>query len=593
MNAYFRDLKLSTKQAVGFGFILLILAVVCLFAIYQVNALREDIDRINNNWLPRVEAISNVHFSTLEMRIQLFDLTYAASAVQEETIVNRFLELLDVIDENRVTYVRLKSDSLVEDVYSVEEEALYSNFDNLYDDYLSYFFTYYDLVQDDREDEAASLLTEKAATVFEEFSAYLRDLVDLNKRGAGAAAQRAEERNIATRRVIMLLFLGANIVAIFTILVLVRMITIPLQQLESAAASVASGRLNVHLDSTTKDAIGRLALSFNQMTNSLRRAKEKTEIQEARLKAQHEALQFTNVELEEKSKDLEDQKKEIEQKNVTLEATVQRLKETQQQLLIKEKMASLGQLTAGIAHEIKNPLNFVNNFAVIVSELTEDLSQALRQQKDEPEGESLANIDEILNDLSYSAKKINEHGQRADGIVRGMLLHSRGSSGMREWIDINKLVVDYCNLSYHGMRATQPGFNATIKHDLDEAVERIEVVPQEIGRVILNLLNNAFYAVFVKQERVDGPYDPCVLAKTKKKGDYIEITIEDNGDGIPNDIKAKIFEPFFTTKPTGSGTGLGLSLSYEIVTQGHGGNLTVESTPGKGAAFYVSLPAEV
>jgi len=590
MSVHFRNLKLSTKQTIGFSFILLILAAVCLFAVYQVNALREDIYRINNNWLPRVESISAVNFSALEMRILLFDLTFAADSIQEDIIVTRFLELLDVIDENRVTYEGLKSDSLVENAFSVEEEALYSNFDILYDDYLSYFFTYYDLVQDGREDEAASLLTEKAAIVFEEFSEYLQDLVDLNKRGAETAAQRAEDRNIATRRIIMLLFLGANVVAILTIVVLVRMITVPIQQLESAAESVAGGRLNVHLDSTTKDAIGRLALSFNQMTTSLRTAKEKTEIQEAKLKAQREALQISNAELAEKSASLEQQKKEIEQKNRALEATVRRLKETQQQLLIKEKMASLGQLTAGIAHEIKNPLNFVNNFAVIVSELTEDLNEILHRQKNKPVDEYFDNIEEILNDLAHSASKINEHGQRADGIVRGMLLHSRGSTGTRESLDLNKLVVDYCNLSYHGMRATQPGFNATIRHELDETIGDIEVVPQEIGRVLLNLLNNAFYAVFEKQQQSSDVYDPTVTVRTTRDPENVVVSVTDNGDGMPDSVKARIFEPFFTTKPTGSGTGLGLSLSYEIVTQGHGGHLTVETAPGEGATFIMTLP---
>ena len=254
-------------------------------------------------------------------------------------------------------------------------------------------------------------------------------------------------------------------------------------------------------------------------------------------------------------------------------------------------MASLGQLTAGIAHEIKNPLNFVNNFAVLSIELSEELSKELESNKEQTVASVLDEVEELLVDLRFNAQKISEHGQRADSIVRGMLEHSRGHADERRPLEINGLVDEYVNLAYHGMRARQPDFNVTLERDYDEAVGTLEVVPQEMGRVLLNLLNNAFYAVYERRLALDGTFEPRVSVSTRALGDRLEIRVEDNGGGIPEAIRDRIFEPFFTTKPTGSGnTGLGLSLSYEIVTQGHGGTLSVESEEGEGATFVVSLP---
>ncbi len=203
----------------------------------------------------------------------------------------------------------------------------------------------------------------------------------------------------------------------------------------------------------------------------------------------------------------------------------------------------------------------------------------------------LGQVEELLVDLRFNAQKISEHGQRADSIVQGMLEHSRGHAGERRALTINSLVEEYVNLAYHGMRARQADFNATLERHYDEAVGAIELVPQDMGRVLLNLLNNAFYAVYERRLALDGTFEPRVSVSTRALGECIEIRVEDNGGGIPEAIRDRIFEPFFTTKPTGSGnTGLGLSLSYEIVTQGHGGTLAVESTEGEGATFVVTLP---
>jgi signal transduction histidine kinase len=249
-------------------------------------------------------------------------------------------------------------------------------------------------------------------------------------------------------------------------------------------------------------------------------------------------------------------------------------------------MASLGELTAGIAHEIQNPLNFVNNF----SEVSVELCQELQEELDKEDFDKTY-IAEILSDLTQNQQKITHHGQRAASIVRGMLQHSRASTGQKELTDINALADEYLRLSYHGLRAKDKTFNADFKTDLDPNLPKIEVIPQDFGRVLLNIVNNAFYAVQQKAKLGIEGYKPTVTITTKViplQG--LGVIITDNGGGMPENIKTKIFQPFFTTKPTGQGTGLGLSLSYDIITKGHNGTLEVESTEGEGTIFIITLP---
>jgi signal transduction histidine kinase len=279
---------------------------------------------------------------------------------------------------------------------------------------------------------------------------------------------------------------------------------------------------------------------------------------------------------------LERQKQEIDQQKTVAEKAFENLKVTQTQLIQSEKMASLGELTAGIAHEIQNPLNFVNNFSDVNTELIEELQTELISGNTE---EALS----ISNDLKENEQKINHHGKRADAIVKGMLQHSRASSGNKEPTDINALADEYLRLSYHGLRAKDKSFNADFKTDFDESIGKINIIPQDIGRVLLNLFNNAYYAVHEKQKacqaepvEANPPYEPMVSVSTKKVGDKVEINVSDNGNGIPQKVLDKIFQPFFTTKPTGQGTGLGLSLSYDII-KSHGGKIKVETKEGEGS----------
>ena len=272
----------------------------------------------------------------------------------------------------------------------------------------------------------------------------------------------------------------------------------------------------------------------------------------------------------------------LHQQKEEINAALSQLKATQSQLIQSEKMASLGELTAGIAHEIQNPLNFVNNFSEVNKEL-------LVEMKDEMDKGNLDDAKAIAKDVSDNEEKINHHGKRADAIVKGMLQHSRSSSGVKEPTDINALADEYLRLSYHGLRAKDKTFNAKFETDFDTSLPKINIVPQDIGRVILNLINNAFYAVTEKKKQQLNGYEPTVSVSTKKEGDKIFVSVKDNGNGIPQKVLDKIFQPFFTTKPTGEGTGLGLSLSYDIV-KAHGGELKAETKEGEGSEFIIQLP---
>ena len=247
-------------------------------------------------------------------------------------------------------------------------------------------------------------------------------------------------------------------------------------------------------------------------------------------------------------------------------------------------MASLGELTTGIAHEIQNPLNFVNNFSEVNREMLDEATEEI-------DNGNIEEVKNILNDIKDNEEKINHHGKRADSIVKGMLQHSRQTKGMKESTDINALCDEYLRLNYHGLRAKDKNFNAGFKTDLDEIIGKINIVPQDIGRVLLNLFNNAFYANNTKQKTADENYKPLVSVQTKKVNDKVEIKVSDNGNGIPQNIIDKIFQPFFTTKPTGQGTGLGLSLAYDIITKENNGTIKVESKEGEGTTFIIQLTA--
>jgi signal transduction histidine kinase len=282
---------------------------------------------------------------------------------------------------------------------------------------------------------------------------------------------------------------------------------------------------------------------------------------------------------------------EIHAARDTAEKALRELQAAQTNLVHAQKMAALGQLTAGIAHEIKNPLNFVNNFAGLSVELLDELKEAAAPMLSSLDEDTRAEIDETVEMLTRNLDKIAEHGKRADNIVKSMLEHSRGVTGERREVDLNGLIDEALNLAYHGARAQDQSFNITLKRELDPELRRMELAPQEMTRVFLNLFGNGFYAASRRQRDGAGPdFRPVLTVTTRDLGETVEVRVRDNGTGIPSEIRDKLFQPFFTTKPSGEGTGLGLSISYDIITQQHGGMIEVDSEPGAFTEFTIRLP---
>jgi two-component system NtrC family sensor kinase len=363
------------------------------------------------------------------------------------------------------------------------------------------------------------------------------------------------KRSIRTTSLIVSTFIF--LVGLFIGLLLSRKISKPVIALRDAARKVGEGDLTQCVQAYSSDEIGDLTGAFNKMVSDLSKTRN----------------------------DLHNSNRSLSETNAALNNTLNELKATQNQLIQSEKMASLGELTAGIAHEIQNPLNFVNNFSEVSVELAEELKEEL-QSNNHPE-----HIIEIIDDLVQNQQKINYHGKRADSIVKGMLQHSRKSNGQKELTNINQLADEYLRLSYHGLRAKDKSFNATLQTCFDESIQKVNIIPQDIGRVLLNLYTNAFHAVMKKKKEMNDSYEPVVSVKTSCENNSIKLSVRDNGNGIPAENINKIFQPFFTTKPTGEGTGLGLSLSYDIITKGHGGLISVHSEEGEYTEFVIILPA--
>ena len=377
--------------------------------------------------------------------------------------------------------------------------------------------------------------------------------------GRDASARQAE-------RVVELAIIGGMVALAITLgltAYIVRSITVPLKRLEGSMAAITRGELDVEIPRASAHEIGAMTKALGMLRDSL--------------------IERDHLEHERRRADAE-----IRRARDAAEAALRELKAAQANLIQAEKMASLGQLTAGIAHEIKNPLNFVNNFSAVSTELIYELQEALR-------GASLndklrTEIGDITDTLRGNLEKIVQHGKRADGIVKNMLLHSRHGSAEHRRVDINALVEESLNLAYHGARAEKPGFNVTLERSFDPAAGEAVLFPQEMTRVLLNLISNGFYAATKRKADASGGYEPTVIAATKNLGDSIEIRIRDNGTGISPEVKEKMFDPFFTTKPAGEGTGLGLSLSYDIVVKQHGGSIEVETQPGEFTEFRIILP---
>ncbi len=355
---------------------------------------------------------------------------------------------------------------------------------------------------------------------------------------------------------------------------LARRMVVPIRRLQAGADRLGSGERGLPIEIHTGDEIETLADRFNQMAAKVQ---ESHDTLEAKVEARTEAVRA--------------REQEAREARLAAERALADLRKTQDRLVESQKLASLGQLTAGIAHEIKNPLNFVNNFAELSGELVGELNDVIATDGGSLPAAARADIDDLTGTLKGNLDKIVEHGKRADSIVRNMLLHSRSGTGERRPVDLNATVEEALNLAYHGARAESSDFNVTLNRDFDPTAGQIDLYPQEFTRVLLNLIGNGFYAVRQRQRSAtDRAYEPTLTVTTRDHGGAVEIRVRDNGAGIPEAVKARIFEPFFTTKPAGEGTGLGLSLSHDIIVKQHSGALEVASRAGEFTEFTITLP---
>jgi signal transduction histidine kinase len=381
--------------------------------------------------------------------------------------------------------------------------------------------------------------------------------------------QRAESANenfrTASRisdQITFSIFAVSTIVALIATWLIARDVSHGLTALKAGAAAIGAGDLAHRIALEQKDELGALARAFDDMSTHLGAAR----------------AELTGAHQQEK------------QKSEDLAAALAELEKTQDKLLVQQKLASLGTLTAGIAHEIKNPLNFVTNFAEILRSLVADLRASVTSQKDRIDPDEFDFMEGTLDDVAINAAKIREHGKRADDIVKGMLMHSRGQKGQIQPTNLNALIAEYVKLAYHGLRAQDVNFNLTIDENYDSTIPEMNLVPHDLSRVILNIANNGAFAADQKARQAGKDFKPTLRIVTSNLEKEVEIRMRDNGDGIPEEIRQKVFEPFFTTKPAGSGTGLGLSMSYEIIVQQHRGQIRVESEPGQYAEFIITLP---
>jgi len=536
----FKDLKLGAKLAIGFGFILVIMAGSNIFSLRRMTAIKNEIEEVTANRLPRALAIADLNLNTAALRISQLQHAFTTDPVAGKQQRDMMSKLIDRIEKNKDTYERLKAESEARRFYSEEEKELYAAFDRKWETYQDLSFAFFDLLANHETPQAIDLLNGEAQEVFDNLSANLTALVNINKNDSNAAAERADFAYQSARAITKTLSIVTILISAFLVAGLARFISVPVRHLVHAAQSVTGGDLHVHLKSDSKDEIGNLAQSFNQMTAALREARE-------------------------------------------------RMQKAQVQLVQSEKMASLGQLTAGIAHEINNPVNFVS---ANVGPLRRDIAEvfAVLAQYDEAMAmqqlqEKFKNVETLKKNLDwpYLKEEINnlldgvqEGAHRTSEIVKGLRSFTRLDEDERKPADINQ-----------GLESAL----LMLKHQLKNRVEVIKdfgalppvmCYPGKLNQVFLNLLANASQAIAGTGK---------IFIKTSGDGEIVTIAIKDTGAGMTPEVRKHIFEPFFTTKPVGEGTGLGLPITYGII-EAHDGNIEVYSEPGNGSEFVITLPVK-
>ena len=584
---FFKDLKFGVKQGLSFGIIFFILAGINAISVYNLGSLNKEIEEISNNWLERAVTLSDLNLNTSQLRSFQLEHAYTFDQNKKRIQEEEMIALIDQINDNIDKYEKLKKKYKKKDVYSNKEERLYDGFINNWEIYVDVSFNIIKLSRENNKNAAMDLLLGKAKSIYTTCGDDLVSLVSLSKLDAFKATKRAEKTFVATKNLSRFMVLVAIGLSIFLIFVLVRLITIPIKQLDRAAAAVAKGNLDIWLDINSKDEIGRLAKTFLQMADSIKQFKTRTEDQASKLIHQQQELQETNLLLQQKSEFLENQTKLIEQKNTDLEKALENLKYTQNKLIQSEKLASLGQLTAGIAHEINNPINFVmSNISPLRRDIHDILQllikyeEVIRVNDCEKHMDIIysykkeIDFDFLLNEIENLLNGMDDGAKRTADIVKGLRNFSRIDSGEMVMADINS-----------GLESTLIMLKNVLKNKIEVVlnlgnIPTILCYPGRLNQVFLNILTNAKDSIVDKGK---------IFIKTWYDDEYVYISIKDTGIGIDESVKERIFEPFYTTKEVGKGTGLGLSITYGIINN-HNGKIDVFSKVGEGTEFVISIP---
>ncbi len=541
-----KDLKLGTKQMLGFSIILIIMAGSHVYSTRKMAAIKAELDEVTNNWLPRAVALSDINLGVSNLYLLQLQQAFTTSAEQAQEQNFAMINLLTEIDGNVDIYDSLKTDSERRNLYSDEERELYIKFEEQWELYKDISIDFFRKHQADHYKKAVQLLTSEAQQVFIEISSVLVELVNVNKNDSFDAAKRVEVTYNSTHKIMIILYVVTILLSVIIALGLVRFITIPVQELELAARKVANGNLDVRLDISTKDEIGNLAHSFNQMTTSLREGKDKTERQAAKLRAQNEDL----------------------------ERAMLQLKNTQEQLLMKEKMAALGDLVAGVAHEINNPIGAVNSSIDVSDRCIDTIESVIEKSESLKEMKNNLELKKSLKILKENTKVNLIAGERIATIVKSLKNFARLDEAEYKKVDIHEGIDSSLTLLGYEF------LNRIFVSKEYGKIPEFACYPSQLNQVFINILKNASQAI---------DNSGTISIKTFKKNNHIYVQISDTGKGIPRNKVDKIFNFGFTAGGERIKLTSGLSTTYNIV-QKHGGEIKVESVPGKGTTFSVILP---
>lgn len=579
----FRNLKLGNKQRLGFGLILLIMTAVNIFYINQMMTIKASMDDVTNYWLQRVIAISDLNTNAAHLLNHQLKMAIAESDSAKQLHSDQMIELINRIDENRDSYEKLKTNSPQSRAVTASEREHYQKFDQNWDQYQEISLRFFTLLRQNQRDSALLLLNAEGLAAFNRFSSDLENLVMVNRSGALESARRADAVFTKTRRVAFFLLTGTILLSLVLAGILVRWITIPVRQLQEAARQVAEGDLDVRLPVESHDEIGNLAQSFNQMTESLRKATAKMQLQAERLEEQQRVLTKSNRQLAEKSDSLERQTDEIRRKNDALREALEELSATQQQLLLQEKMASLGKLVAGVAHEINNPMAAVTAATDVLLRCIKKMGSVIDNapslealQKDEAR-------QQIRKLLVENIRVTQDATARVAGIVNSLKSFAKLDEAAFQRADIREGIRSSLNLLGSDV-------HQRVKIDLQLGdIPRIICYPAQLNQVFLNLLKNAVEAIDGNGTVTVKTYHQMPSANGKKHAEEVVVEICDSGHGIPTDQLKTLFEFQFSAGKDRVKMGSGLVTSYSIVQQ-HQGRIEVRSETGKGSTFTVRLP---